>query len=186
MFGIPHMQIRRFHRCKFRFGDDALMPQLQMFVEEVVHRLTGVNVVIVGCRLPHGFYVGFRAEQFVGRLNFGEAFFEIVFRPIPGGGGVDEGLGGERGRQFHIVGADAQQRIIFADASALMLAGGNHVDRGGAGQAVVNGHHHKRLGAATAGTGDRNAGFVDVRQRFQKIQRADAVPGLQSKDAQAM
>src|SRR4029079_13818532 len=93
-----------------------------------------------------------------------------------------EGLGGEEGGEFDVVGADTQKRGILADAAALHLCRDHdrrESDRG----PRIEGPEEESLRAAATGTSDADACGIHVRQGADEIEGANAVPRLQAQEA---
>ena len=62
---------------------------------------------------------------------------------------------------------------------------GNHDDGSLDREPIIDRPEHKCLGATAGFAGAGQALFIHVRQRFQKVERPDAVPGLQTHKADA-
>ena len=82
------------------------------------------------------------------------------------------------GGDFHVGEFHAKSWRIFTGASALHRMRYHH-DRRLYGKAIINRSKHKGLCAAAGFAGAAKASFINVRQRRQKIESADTVPGLQ-------
>ena len=152
------------------------------FAEPVINRLaTRLVVVMIEIKSDVAQPV-LRVEQFVDARHRRSFDRQGHFGPIARGG--DENLRTRcgHGGNLHVRVIYAQAGRILARTTALHRVRHHHNWRLRR-QPIFHGAEHERLRAAARLARARQPRFVRVRQRLQKIQRPDAVPGLQSHQA---
>ena len=163
----------------FHVGGSALQPPRH----PGIHRLAAVLVVVVFGRHPHRLHAIRRAVELVDRAHRRVLDLQRLLRPVAGGRDHQERTGCDGRRDLDVRRSQPEAGRVLAQAAALHVQR-DHVDRHGDLHAAVNRREQERLGTAAglARRGQRVA--AHIRKGLEKIERPDAVPQLQPREAQ--
>ena len=152
--------------------------------EPGVDGLAAVAVVVVlGLELDGRDGV-LRTEERVDALHRRELDAGRVPGPVAGRRHHEHRPRGREGGDLHVARVEAQVRRVLADVPALHRVR-DHVDGGGEPDPVVHGAQQERLRPSPGGSGRGEAAPVDVGERLQEVDRADAVPQVEAQRSDA-